>query len=133
MTEEGCNLVGKRDLNKRAYTFFAQAEKEQRHLDVTAIASETGYERSTVRIYIARKWRAFLFPLGDGNYEVRGVRGRSYEEFQALQHEQILVIPCPAQTLIWLQRQAISKNCSVQEIVLEALERQMQSQEAENR
>jgi EAL domain-containing protein (putative c-di-GMP-specific phosphodiesterase class I) len=117
--------VGKRDLIERAYAFFVRAEEEQRPINVTAIAQATGYQLSTTRIYITKKWSGFLFPLKDGRYEVRGVRERSYDEFQALQQEGVLVIHCSPQILAWLQQQAMRNGCEVHDIVLEVLKRQM--------
>jgi hypothetical protein len=125
--------VGKRELSERAYAFFVQAEEEQRPIDVTTIALATGYQLSTARIYITKKWRGFLFPLMDGRYTVRGVREKSYDEFQAFQQEGVLVIQCPPQILAWLQQQAARNECGVHEIVLEVLERQMSEEGGGNR
>lgn len=129
---------------ERTYEFFRLAEEEQRSISLNDFTTATGYTFGTARTYIAKKWSRFLTPIGTGDlYMVKGVQNQTLQDFTALLQRRLPAIqPASPQRLMlslpdalgeWLSGQAIQQECSVQDIILDVLERHRQMHEGVQR
>ncbi|MBX5451621.1 MAG: hypothetical protein IRZ24_16285 [Thermogemmatispora sp.] len=130
----------------RAYHFFLQAEQEGRIIQDSEIQAATGYTQGTTRTYIQKKWWWFLSLCPGGGYRVQGLRPYSFDEFLDLHRQkrapfekhspharpgEKLVIFFPQHLAAWLHSCALRQRRSVQELVIELIERAFKSGEAD--
>lgn len=69
------------------YTFFLQAEQEERIIWLSDIQAVAGYTEGTAKIYTKKKWWWFLASRPGGGYLVHGLKGHPLEEFLDLHRQ----------------------------------------------
>jgi hypothetical protein len=122
---------------ERTYELFKQVEEAQQSISLPEIVAATGYTVGTGRTYLRKKWDKFLIPTATaGCYIVKGVQNQTIQEFTALLQKRpssfsspSLVLQLPHALSEWLQAQAVQRDCPIQDIVLEVLEKHRQAHE----
>lgn len=65
----------------RAYAFFVEKENRGETFTLDELKDRTGWKRSTIESYVAKKWYQFITKEADGKYRVAGISNLPLEAF----------------------------------------------------
>lgn len=72
------------DKVERCYNFFFEKEESNSPFTLADVVDATGWKRSTVQTYPAKKWETVVRKVGRGTYTVTGIRTMSLVEFRRM-------------------------------------------------